>query len=89
MNKITGTIELRDGTEIEIKAGLLKSKKAAVKYARKIKKRGLWTSPRELPFYPQDFVFPEDIERIDLKYEPITIPEGLVDLPDATQAISS
>lgn len=87
MNKITGTIELRDGTEIEIAVGLLKSKKAAERYARKIKRRGFWTSPRELPFYPQEFVSPEDIERIDLKYEPITIPERPVELPDAEKAI--
>ncbi len=78
MSRLTGTIELVDGTEIEIPTNI-KTKNAALKYVRKIKKRGLWIARegkgRALPFFSQEYIFPNDIGKISLKYEPVIIPE--------------
>lgn len=73
--KITGTIELKDGTEISFPDKALKSKKSAERYAKRIKKRGFWAVFEGAMFGPEAFVFPAEILSINLECEPITIPE--------------
>lgn len=72
---ITGMIQLKDGTEIEIVSKLLPTKKKATRYARKIRKRGLWIYCEEDPVKVEEFVFPDQIDEIVLRCSLEEVPE--------------
>lgn len=75
MAKITVTIELTDGSTVT--DDHLVSKRGAVRYVRRMKKRGMWIcyDQRRRMAAPEEYIFPSEIESIKLKYEPVVIPE--------------
>lgn len=74
MKRITGVVKLADGTDVEIADHYLKSKRRAVRYAKRLKKRGMWIQFEAGMFRIEEFIFPDHIDEIILKYHPIEIP---------------
>lgn len=63
ISDLIGTIYLTNGEEVGIQDSLLVSKRQAVRYVKRIRKKGCWVAYDD---GSEEFVFPSDIQEIRL-----------------------